>query len=65
MALVNVKYRIKMMESERGWGQDYWDEDYDTRAEAEARMREVNSWNTSKIAPDYYMQALKIEMVEI
>ena len=23
-------YRIQVMESERGWGQDYWHEDYDT-----------------------------------
>lgn len=65
MALVNVKYRVKMMESERGWGQDYWDEDFDTRQEAEARMREVNARNKSHVAPDYYMQALKIEVVEI
>ena len=61
---VNVKFVVKMMESERGWGQDYWDVEFDTRAEAEAYMNEVNSKNTSLVAPDYYMQALRVEMVE-
>lgn len=64
MAMVNVKFRVKMMESERGWGQDYWNEDYDTREEAEARMKSVNARNTAPVAPDYYVQALGIEMVE-
>lgn len=65
MALTNIKYRLHLMESERGWGQDYWHEDYNTRAEAEARMNEVNRKNTALVAPDYYMQAQRIELVEI
>lgn len=64
MAMVNVKFRVKMMESERGWGQDYWHEDYETRAEAEARMKSVNAKNISPTAPEYYVQALGIEIVE-
>jgi len=64
MAQVNVKYIVKMMESERGWGQDYWDVEFDTRAEAEKYMKETNDRNTSVIAPDYYVQAMRIEMVE-
>jgi len=64
MAKVNVKYRVKMMESERGWGRDYWDVDFDTRKEAEAYMKKINDQNTATIAPDYYMQALSIELVE-
>lgn len=60
-----IKYRLNLMESERGWGQDYWHEDFNTREEAEARMKEVNSWNTSLVAPDYYMQALSISIVEV
>ena len=60
-----IKYRLHMMESERGWGQDYWHEDYDTRVEAEERMKYVNSFNTSPVAPDYYMQAQRIELVEV
>lgn len=65
MALVNVKYRLQMVESERGWGQKYWHIDFDTREEAEAKKKEVNGRNTSLVAPDYYIQAQTIEMVEI
>lgn len=60
-----IKYRLHLVESERGWGQDYWHEDYDTRAEAEARKAYVNSFNTSTTAPDYYMQANEIELIEV
>jgi hypothetical protein len=53
------------MESERGWGQDYWNEVYDTYEEAAKRIRDINSENTSSTAPDYYMQASdKIEAIE-
>ena len=45
------------MESERGWGRDYWTEDYDTLEEAMERIRSVNAQNTSATAPDYYMMA--------
>lgn len=60
-----IKYRLNLMESERGWGRDYWHEDFNTREEAEARMKEVNSKNTSPVAPDYYIQALDIKIVEV
>jgi len=50
-------YRIQVMESERGWGQDYWHEDYDTYEEAAARIKDINAQNTAKSAPDYWMQA--------
>ena len=64
MAKVNVKYIVNMMESERGWGQNYWDVEFDTRKQAEAYMKKINDQNTSPVAPDYYMQALGIKMVE-
>ena len=63
---MTVKYRINIVESERGWGQDNWTEDYNTYEEAAARIDSVNSKNTSSIAPDWYMQAdEKIEAVEV
>lgn len=34
-----MKYRVFLMESERGWGKEYWHEDYDTYAEAKERIR--------------------------
>lgn len=63
MALANVKYRVQMMESERGWGQDYWHVDFDTREDAQAYLEETNAKNTSPTAPDYYVMALGIDVV--
>jgi hypothetical protein len=61
-----TKYRIQLVESERGWGQEYWNEDYDTLAEAKARIRSVNAMNTTSTAPDWYMQAEEVvEAVEV
>lgn len=61
-----VKYRVQLMESERGWGREYWSEDYDTLQEAKERIRSVNSKNTSATAPDWYMQAEEVvEAVEV
>lgn len=52
------------MESERGWGRNYWDVEFETRKQAEAYMKKINALNTSPVAPDYYMQAMEIKMVE-
>jgi hypothetical protein len=52
-----VKFRITVMESERGWGRDEWTEDYDTREEAQNRIDFINGFNKPGPAPDYYMQA--------
>jgi hypothetical protein len=62
---MTVKYQISVMESERGWGQDYWTEIFDTYDEAKSRIVEINSKNTSVGAPDWYMQANEtIEAIE-
>jgi len=53
------------VESERGWGQEEWTEDYDTYEEAKERIRSVNARNTTPAAPDWYMVAFTtIEAVE-
>lgn len=63
---MTVKYRVQLMESERGWGQEYWHEDYDTHEEAQKRIQDVNSQNTSLKAPDWYMCAFEaIEAIEV
>lgn len=63
---MSVKYRVQLVESERGWGREYWHEDYDTFEEAQKRIQEVNSMNTGSTAPDWYMQAEQvIEAVEV
>lgn len=60
-----MKYRIFLLESERGWGQERWHEDYDTYAEAKARIEAVNAENTATVVPDWYMAAeTRIEAVE-
>jgi hypothetical protein len=64
MAQVNVKFRVHGVDSERGWGREYWAVDFETRAEAEKFMADTNAKNTAKFAPDFYSQANSIEMVE-
>lgn len=62
---MTTKYRVHVLESERGWGQDRWTEDYDTLEEAKARIKSINRKNTSIRAPDWYMQAEeRVEVVE-
>jgi hypothetical protein len=64
MALVNVFYRVHCVESERGWGQDYFHVDFDTLEQADAYYRETNAKNTTAAAPDWYIKANRIEMIE-
>ena len=61
---INRKFRIFVMESERGWGQDYWTEDYDSEEMAWSRIHEINEKNTSLTVPDWYMKAeQRVEVV--
>jgi hypothetical protein len=63
---MTVKYQIQVVESERGWGREYWQEVFDTYDEAKARIKEINDQNTSLTAPDWYMQAEQtIEAIEV
>ena len=57
MAKIEVKYRVLFMESERGWGQDYWYGYYDTEKAAKKAIHECNSKNTAPTAPDTYIVA--------
>ena len=60
-----MKYRVTLLESERGWGQNIWTEDFDTMAEAQRRIWSVNAENTSDTAPDYYVMADNdVEVIE-
>lgn len=66
MATVEVKYRVTYTEHERGWGQDVYTHDYDTRDEAEEAIKKCNAENTARHAPDFYTTASKnIEIVEV
>lgn len=59
------KFRVHCVELERGWGQDFYHCDFDTRAEAEKYMFDTNAKNTAKVVPDWYCRADKIEIVEV
>ena len=65
MALVNVKFRVHCIESERGWGQKPFHVDFDTREEAEAYKQRMNAQNNLPYVPDYYERAVSIEMIEM
>lgn len=58
-------WRVEFMESERGWGQSYWNTDYDTPEEAQTAYDETNARNTATRAPDYYIQAVSIKEVTL
>lgn len=67
---MTYKFQVTTVESERGWGQRYERELFDTFEEAKAYRDRVNSFNKplkpGEIAPDWYMIAdQKIEVVEI
>jgi hypothetical protein len=58
------KFKVRIIESERGWGQDYWYEYFDTLEEAQARYEQVNKNDTlgHVTVPDYYIFATKPEI---
>jgi hypothetical protein len=59
------RYRVTFWESERGWGRKILtQEDFETKAEAEAAANEVNSKNTLDRVPDYYIFADAPEFVD-
>ena len=63
---MTVKFRIKCMSSERGWGRNYWTEEFNTIEEAKARIKHYNDQNTEEMAPDYYEIAFNnVEAVEV
>lgn len=62
-----VKYKVCVIESERGWGQKREYEYFDTVEKAIEYRDRINSYNTvSTIAPDWYMVAeQEIRIVEV
>ena len=53
-----TKFRVDIIESERGWGRKIDEVKYfDTSAEAKAFEARYNACNTEPTAPDWYMQA--------
>ncbi len=59
-----MKYKVRMMESERGWGQKHWNEYFDTPEAAAKYWKEMDDQNEPGPAPDYYIQPIgAIEVV--
>jgi vacuolar-type H+-ATPase subunit C/Vma6 len=66
MAMINVQYRVDLIESERGWGQRVDETKYfDELDEANAFVTQFNSKNDKDVAPDWYMYATQPEMVQV
>jgi hypothetical protein len=66
MSDIITKYKVTVIESERGWGQSYETEYYLTEADAHNRVKSINDKNTATHAPDFYVKAIydgKIEGV--
>jgi hypothetical protein len=60
-----VKYKVCVIESERGWGQKREYEYFDTVEEAIKYRDRINSYNIAPSAPDWYMVAeQEIRIVE-
>jgi hypothetical protein len=60
-----VKYKVCVIESERGWGQKREYEYFDTLEEAIKYRDRINSYNTASSAPDWYTVAeQEIRIVE-
>ncbi len=58
MEKTNFKFKVNIIESERGWGQKIDEvEEYDTYEEAAERIKSFNSKNTDSVVPDWYMRA--------
>lgn len=52
------KWKVDIIESERGWGQRLEStEEFDTLEEAKTFQENFNSQNTEKTVPDWYMFA--------
>jgi len=67
-----IMYRVKMTESESGWGRSYYHVDFDTFEKAKAYIADVNKRNKeeyekTRMVPDYYIQPTteSIEVVEV
>ena len=60
------RYRVDIIESERGWGQKVDDvKFFDTLEEAETFVKEYNAKNNLPYVPDWYMFADRPERVMV
>ena len=61
-----IKYRVQYHESERGWGSDVWNTDYDTEQEARKAYQECEDrYMNQSSTPDYYIRPTYIGEVSV
>lgn len=66
MAMIEVKYQVDLIESERGWGSKIDETKYfDTLDEATAFVEKFNSQNDKDYVPDWYMYATQPKMKQV
>ena len=66
MPKIKAKYRVDIMESERGWGQKIDESRYfDSKAEADAFVQKYNAKNNKPEVPDIYWKALPPVLVDM
>lgn len=51
------KFKIRITEHERGWGQRSEFQEFDTYEEAVGAISQINSKNTASVAPNWYETA--------
>jgi hypothetical protein len=57
--MATYRWRVDIIESERGWGSKLDDEKFfDTEAEARAFVEDYNAENDLPYVPDWYMAAM-------
>ena len=63
---MKTKYRVDIIESERGWGQKVEDvKFFDTEDEADTYCKQFNKDNNLPYVPDWYMVAQKVGWVPV
>jgi hypothetical protein len=59
---INKPFRVQIIESERGWGQQIDSVEYfATKAEAEKFVKKFNAKNNEATVPDWYMYATLVD----
>lgn len=59
------RYRVTLWESESGWGKKpFLQLDFETKAEALAKMEDVNAGNVLDYVPSYYIFAEGPEFID-
>ena len=52
------KYRVRYFESERGYGNDSWDKDFETKEDALKDVERIEArYGGRDVVPDYYVTA--------